>query len=329
VTSASIPPVCPRCRGQLESEEKRLRCADCGSRYPIIAGIPDLRLKPDAWIGLEDDRAKALQVEEATRGAAPNEAVRAYWTLTPSTPADQAERFVHHAARAETRSREWLERSTDPDSRSEPWIDLGCGTGDLLAAAGSGPEGVGVDVALRWLVVARRRLDHAGLSANLICANAEHLPFPDNAFGRVLALGLVEHCHDKRALFDEVFRVLRPGGIFRFRTVNRFGALPEPHVNVWGVGYLPRAWADRYVRWRTGHPYGHHWPEGPRHLRRVLESAGFDEVEIDAAPLLPTELDGRPTIRRLAPLYEVLRTTPGARSALRQVSPLLESRATA
>jgi len=327
--SAPVQVVCPRCRDGLRDEDASLRCAGCGADYPVVAGIPDLRVAPDPWIGFADDRAKALRVEEASRGQDFERAVRTYWRLTPSTPSERAERFVQHALGAEPRSRQWLERSTDPPGTLVPWIDLGCGTADLLAAAGAGSQGVGVDIALRWLVVARRRLTLSGLEANLVCANAEHLPFHDQSFARVLALGLVEHCPDKRALFSEVRRVLRPGGIFRFRTVNRFSLLPEPHVGVWGVGFLPRSWADRYVRWRTRRPYGHHWPEGHHVLRRELLAAGFESAEVSAAPLLPAELEGRPNARRLARPYEALRTAPVSGRILCRLSPLLETRAVA
>lgn len=31
--------------------------------------------------------------------------------------------------------------------------------------------------------------------------------------------------------------------------MNRFSLLPEPHVGLWGVGFLSRQTADTYVRW--------------------------------------------------------------------------------
>lgn len=33
---------CPACRGRLEAEADRLRCASCGLRYPVRDGIPVL-----------------------------------------------------------------------------------------------------------------------------------------------------------------------------------------------------------------------------------------------------------------------------------------------
>jgi uncharacterized protein YbaR (Trm112 family) len=47
-------PVCPACRGTLDPGESSLACTDCGRRFVMVAGIPDLRLIPDA-----DDLARA------------------------------------------------------------------------------------------------------------------------------------------------------------------------------------------------------------------------------------------------------------------------------
>jgi SAM-dependent methyltransferase len=328
---APVRLVCPRCRGALEDEDASLRCAGCSAEYPVVAGIPDLRVAPDPWIGLEDDRAKALEVDAASRGEDLEGAVRAYWRLTPSTPADQAERFVQHVLRAEGRSREWLDR-TEGSRGDQPclWLDEGCGTGDLAAAVGSAATVVGLDVALRWLVVARHRLDGAGVPAHLVCANAERLPFPDGSFDRIVSLGMLEHCADRQAAFREARRVLREPGMLRFRTANRFTVLPEPHVGVRGVGFLPRGCADPYVRWRTGRRYLHHNPAGSRQLHREMRAAGFRDVHVDAAILLPTELEALgPRARRLGPAYERIRSAPVLSLPLRWIAPLLEGRGVA
>src|SRR5947207_13898152 len=84
---------CPRCRGGLHSGEDSYRCSSCGTVFPVIAGIADFRLTPDPWIGIEEDREKALRIEEATRELAFADAVRAYWRMTPDTPSDRAARF--------------------------------------------------------------------------------------------------------------------------------------------------------------------------------------------------------------------------------------------
>ena len=65
------------------------------------------------------------------------------------------------------------------DVPAGPWLDLGCGSGSFLTiAANAGIEIVGIDVAERWLVVAKKRLVEEELvGISLACGNAEALPF--------------------------------------------------------------------------------------------------------------------------------------------------------
>lgn len=333
MTAIAAPPalrfICPRCRGELGDEPGGYRCALCEAFYPVVAGIPDFRVAPDPWIGLEDDRAKALQLAELSVRLDFADTVRCYWEITPQTARHRAERFTEHVLRAERRSAEWLQLHAAEDADRTPGIclDMGCGTADLaLAAARRGERMVAVDVALRWLVVARKRLQEAGFPIPLVCCCAERLPFVDRTFARVLALGLLEHCTDAESALSEAHRTLQTGGVIRTRTVNRFTLLPEPHVDVWGVGFLPRQWADRYVRWRSGARYLFHHPLSTQELRRSLRRVGFVSVRIEAAALLATESArlGR-AADRIVPVYSVLRRIPLIRRGLAAVAPLLEA----
>ena len=114
-------------------------------------------------------------------------------------------------------------------------------------------ESWGVDIALRWLLVARKRLDEEGLAhVRLVCGCAERLPFCDRGFAGVVAGDVIEHVGDQAATLAEAHRVLVPGGRLFLASPNRFSLAPEPHVQVWGVGYLPRRWMAPYVRWTRG-----------------------------------------------------------------------------
>jgi SAM-dependent methyltransferase len=326
-TVAGVPLVCPGCKGGLVRSAEVLHCAPCAKDYPVVAGIPDLRLEPDPWIGMADDREKALRVLREAEGLDFEGHVRSYWKLTPTTAAPQADRFVNHVMGADRRSSEWLDvhRESTFVSGDGPWLDEGCGTADLAAVAPPDARVIGIDVAMRWLVVARQRLQDLGRPANLVCANAEHLPFPDGAFGRVFSLGLMEHCFDLGALSREAWRVLEPGGRFRARTVNRFTLLREPHVGVWGVGFLPRSWAGRFVGWRSGHSYEHHHPWSAAELRHEFGRAGFSGLEVLPAITLRSEVDhAGPLLRLATPVYEVVRQTSGVRALAGLVAPLLE-----
>jgi ubiquinone/menaquinone biosynthesis C-methylase UbiE len=133
----------------------------------------------------------------------------------------------------------------------EVLLDLGCGTAGMTAAAARRYQRVvGVDVALRWLVMGRQRLVEQGIDAPLLCANAESLPLRSESVSAVAADAVLEHVRDSRLMRDEIGRVLRAPGAFFLTTNNRFSLLPEPHVHLWGFGLLPRRWMET-VAWRV------------------------------------------------------------------------------
>lgn len=327
VAHRSLGFVCPRCSGEVAAESDAYQCRRCDARFPVVLGIPDFRVFPDPWIGLDDDREKARRLEERSRGASLEAMVHAYWAMTPGTPTHHAARFVQHVMTAHDRSREWLDR-LDGASPLPPggWLDVGTGTGDLAcAAAAQGIQTVGVDIAMRWLVVARRRAELSGVAVDLVCCNAEHLPFADATFARVVSVGTLEHCVSANRALSEAGRVLVRGGDVRLRTVNRFTVMAEPHVGIWGVGFVPRRMADRYVRWRGGDGYAHHRPLSSRELRRGLTRGGFTSVRVEAAALLATDRSRLGGLQWAADAYERARRVPGARNALRWAAPLLEA----
>ena len=321
--------VCPSCRSSLEhhaAPDEHYLCVSCARRYPVVIGIPDFRLRPDPWIDLEADRAKGVALEADTRDADFETTVRAYWERTPDTPRALAERFTQFVVDAEPRADEWLARVLPGAPTTGWWLDVGCGTADMvLAGARRGLSVVGIDIAFRWLVVARRRLQRAGCSAPLVCCNAEHLPFAPGTFERVVSLGTLEHCLDADRALDESARVLRSGGALHLRTVNRYSLLAEPHVGVWGVGFVPRRWADDYVRWRSGQRYEHHRPLSPREVRRGLFAAGFDAVHVAPAALLSADRGRAGPLATVAPLYEAARRVPGLSRLMSWGVPLLEA----
>jgi SAM-dependent methyltransferase len=319
--------VCPACKGALAHAADRLACASCRRDYPIVLGIPDLRLAPDPWISLEDDREKGRRLEATTRGLGLAETTRAYWAMTPTTASDAAEGFVAHVLAAPARTGEWL-RQTGLVAAAPPgpWLDLGCGTADLAAAAPDGATVVGIDVAFRWLVVARKRLAETGRPAWLVCCNAEHLPFADGVFARALSLGMLEHCADPAPVLREARRVLQAGGQLATRSTNRYSLLPEPHVGLWGVGFVPRRWQDGFVRrWRP-QGYRHHRPTSPRELRRAARQAGLGRFDLRAAALLAHDRARLPgALAWAARAYGTLARLPVSRRLLSWVAPAVDA----
>ncbi len=96
-------------------------------------------------------------------------------------------------------------------------LDLGCGTGTdlLIAAQMTGPRGraIGVDMTPAMLERAASSASEMRLSnVELHDALIESLPLPDASVDVVISNGVIDLVPDKNAVFDEIDRVLKPGG---------------------------------------------------------------------------------------------------------------------
>jgi arsenite methyltransferase len=99
----------------------------------------------------------------------------------------------------------------------ESVVDLGSGSGmDAFYAAGLvGSTGhvYGVDFTQEQLAKARRMADDAGLAhVEFREGRIEALPLADASVDCVISNGVINLCPDKKAVFAEAARVLRPGG---------------------------------------------------------------------------------------------------------------------
>jgi SAM-dependent methyltransferase len=108
----------------------------------------------------------------------------------------------------------WTLAAVDPGSVV---LDLGCGAGTdlLIAAQMTGPRGaaIGVDMTASMLERARASAGAMGLdNVQLHEALIETLPLPDASVDLVISNGVIDLVPDKAAVFDEIDRVLRPGG---------------------------------------------------------------------------------------------------------------------
>ena len=98
-------------------------------------------------------------------------------------------------------------------------MDIGCGIGgvDVLLAREYGAKSVtGIDIEQPLVEKSRARAERLGLSSQLTFQLVEPGPFPfaDETFDGVFSKDSMIHIPDKPALFAEVLRVLRPGGLF-------------------------------------------------------------------------------------------------------------------
>lgn len=107
-------------------------------------------------------------------------------------------------------------------------LDVGAGTGRLaLRLAKLGAEVTALDVSGEML----KRIKTKDPRLKIKIGEAEDLPLADENFDIVIATFLIVHLKDLRVFFDEVYRVLKPGGRFLLSNINQRKA---PEVKIKG-----------------------------------------------------------------------------------------------
>ena len=117
--------------------------------------------------------------------------------------------------------REVIDR-TGIDPGSSEALEVGCG-GGLMAeeVARIGFSVTGVDPSGPSIETARRHATESGLAIDYSVASGEALPFADGTFDLVYCCDVLEHVADLDAVIAEAARVLKPGGIYFYDTINR------------------------------------------------------------------------------------------------------------
>lgn len=316
---------CPACReGLLDCAEGPF-CTGCGRSFPRVAGLLDLRLESDRYLDLRAERAKAERLHAMEADTDLQGLAEAYYAITDDVLDARRGRFLRHIAGAEARGAALAARLPHEGQI----LEVGCGTGGLLVPAlRSGRSIEGVDIASRWLVVARRRLTDRGLSGTLVAASAERLPWGDAQFDAVVADSLIEHLDDPKQALREWVRVLKPGGRLIIWSPNRWTLTTDPHVGLWGLGWLPRRWVPGYLRLRRRTV----WP--PRTLSakeagQLARQAELQDVEVDVPGVPDAWARTLPLPQqRGVRIYAAARNFGLTRALLRAVGPLWELTAT-
>ena len=158
----------------------------------------------------------------------------------------------------------WFDRHIDWMDKDV--LDLGCAGGFMAEAlVTKGARVTGIDPAADAVEAARRRASRVGQNIRYDVGVGEALPYADAAFDAVVCVDVLEHVTDLTKVAAEVARVLRPGGMFLYDTINRNPVSRLATITVAEdiLGLLPK---------------GTHDPElfiKPKELVRELTNAGL------------------------------------------------------
>ncbi len=166
-----------------------------------------------------------------------------------ASPPDQLARLAdaRRGVRKGRKIRRVLEEAWGP----APWpgvrgLDLGCGPGTIAAyLAKIAGAFVGLDVDGAAIEAARARFRYANL--DFMCYSSPRLPFDDAAFDLIIVNHVYEHVRDVEALFAEVYRLLKPTGLVYLAAAGKY-QLVEPHYRLPFLSWLPRGWANLYLK---------------------------------------------------------------------------------
>jgi SAM-dependent methyltransferase len=172
-------------------------------------------------------------------------------------------------------------------------LDLGSGGGIdvLLSAKRVGPTGkaYGVDMTDEMLELARRNQREAGVeNVEFLKGDIEAVPLPDASVDVVISNCVINLSADKREVFREMYRVLKPGGRIAVSDVVVSGTMPpemRQSAELW-AGCVAGALEDA-------------------EFARLLLDAGFEEVAVEPTRIYGAEdalalLDAGPENERIA-----------------------------
>jgi SAM-dependent methyltransferase len=192
---------CPACAGPLAPDWS---CRECGTRFTVDDGIPNLRLPSDGR----------------------TEVVRRFYDRAPFPgypPKDSLQRFQ---ARAERSSfARLIDRAIPADARI---VEIGCGTGQMsLYLARADRVVVGADLARASLTLGAEAARRFGLDrVQFVETDLLRPGLKAGAFDVVLSSGVLHHTPNPRASFARLAQLARPGGAIVVGVYNAFARIP-------------------------------------------------------------------------------------------------------
>lgn len=111
-------------------------------------------------------------------------------------------------------------------------LDIGCSYGSLIYNLhNEGYKNIyGVDIIPEFVNEGRNR--YPTIASKIKLYDGEYLPFEDESFDVILMFDVIEHVPDiKDFMKNELYRVLKNGGLFIFQTPNKYTNIPWEIIN--------------------------------------------------------------------------------------------------
>ncbi len=151
------------------------------------------------------------------------------------------------------------------DWQDKAVLDLGCAGGFMAEALDDrGAQVTGIDPAAEAIEAARAHAKGRNITYDV--GVGEALPYTNGQFDAVVCVDVLEHVQDLKKVLAEVARVLKPGGMLLFDTINRNSIARLATITVAEdiLGLLPKGTHDPKMFIK------------PSELVTGLEGAGFE-----------------------------------------------------
>jgi len=159
---------------------------------------------------------------------------------------------------------------------SDEILELGCGTGRLLANFNSSKKLYGIDFSTGMLEIAKRRLSERS-NIDLRQGDIRELPFGNETFDAVYSILVLNLISDLDKVFQEVKRVLRPEGLFIFNIPNL--------ASIYFLGGLYVNLRGRTVTSNNAGSRSSHW-FSPKEWKDLLKKHRFELISVLGQPPL-------------------------------------------
>src|SRR4051812_27712254 len=160
--------------------------------------------------------------------------------------------------------------SIDPHGKTA--LEVGSGGGILTEEiCKMGFTTTGIEPTENSIQTASNHAKANGLSIKYEQGFGESLPYADRSFDCVFCCDVLEHVQDLPKVISEISRVLKPGGIFIYDTLNRTFISNLVAIKIW----------QEWKRWAFMPPNLHVWEMfiKPEEIKDLLQKNGFDWKE--------------------------------------------------